>query len=250
MDMDDYEIGAPDIIDWLGQLGDGAQVSVADLAAFFVEYAEKRMTPRDRAADMNRKMRIERLAAKFDAVHIKDEDNDVYPIDEMVRDAHMDMAAGVYQRGTASAIEWLLDGGATFPELEKLLPEADREPTPEEALRELHALLYPPQDPERQWEVDTIEHVAEVVERAMAVLDKASAPVPSEAPTPQEPEKQWEIDRMSSDDRDLYVNILGTGSVVVKRTPDGVSVDIYPFDIVDGAVASAWAANADLLSDE
>lgn len=246
MDMDDYEIGAPDIIDWLGQLGDGAQVSVADLAAFFVEYAEKRMTPRDRAADMNRKMRIERLAAKFDAAHIED------AIDEMVRDAHMDMAAGVYQHGTASAIEWLLDGGATFPELEKLLPEADREPTPEEALRELHALLYPPQDPERQWEVDTIEHVAEVVERAMAVLDKAPAPVPSEAPTPQEPEpeQQWDIDRMSSDDRDLYVNIAGTGSVVVKRTADGVSVDIYPFDIVDGPVASAWAANADLLSDE
>ena len=56
----------------------------------------------------------------------------------------------------------------------------------------------------------------------------------------------FKIDATNSDEEYLYVDVEGLGTVIVKAQEEGIVVDIYPFHVVDEAVASTWAHINDL----
>lgn len=50
-------------------------------------------------------------------------------------------------------------------------------------------------------------------------------------------------------DEYLYIDVLGRGTVVIKAEDDGIVVDVYPFHVVDGPVATL-CATMDMLVEE
>lgn len=61
---------------------------------------------------------------------------------------------------------------------------------------------------------------------------------------------KFKIDRTNSDDKFLYIDIAGKGTVVIKDYLEGIVVEIYPFHVVDEPVASAWANMSDLTTED
>lgn len=62
--------------------------------------------------------------------------------------------------------------------------------------------------------------------------------------------KVFTIDEVNSDDEYLYVDVLGKGTVVIKREEEGIVVDIFPFHVVDEPIATTWVHDNDLKEEE
>ena len=58
------------------------------------------------------------------------------------------------------------------------------------------------------------------------------------------------IDEDNSMNEDLFVDIAGKGTVVIKSNSDGVSVDIYPFHVVDEPIFTGYVLNSDFNEEE
>ena len=58
------------------------------------------------------------------------------------------------------------------------------------------------------------------------------------------------VDKNASDDKYLYVDVSGRGTVVIKAEDEGIAVDVYPFHVVDEPVATTWAHMIDLMKQE
>jgi hypothetical protein len=58
--------------------------------------------------------------------------------------------------------------------------------------------------------------------------------------------KTFKIDKTNSDEKYLYVDVADKGTVVIKKTDEGIVVDIYPSHMVDEPVASTYAFNTEL----
>lgn len=60
----------------------------------------------------------------------------------------------------------------------------------------------------------------------------------------------FHIDEANADDRYLYVDVEGYGTVAIKREDAGIVVDIFPLHVADEPVASTWAALTELMGEE
>jgi hypothetical protein len=60
----------------------------------------------------------------------------------------------------------------------------------------------------------------------------------------------FKIDDANSDEQYLFVDVVGFGTVQIKREEEGIVVDIFPFHVVDEPVASTWAHISDLIDEE
>lgn len=61
---------------------------------------------------------------------------------------------------------------------------------------------------------------------------------------------QFRVDEDNNDDEHFYVDIAGKGSVVIISNKDGVSVDIYPLNVVDAPIFSGYVLNEDFFEEE
>ena len=57
--------------------------------------------------------------------------------------------------------------------------------------------------------------------------------------------KTFYIDEYNSDAKDLYVDVLGKGTVIIKNKKDALAVYIYPFQVVDKPIFSVEIPNKD-----
>lgn len=57
----------------------------------------------------------------------------------------------------------------------------------------------------------------------------------------------FNIDEVASDEEYLYVDVAGVGTVCIHNTGEGISVDIFPLQVVDESIASCHAMNEDLI---
>ena len=64
-----------------------------------------------------------------------------------------------------------------------------------------------------------------------------------------DPDGTFVVDELNSDDKYLFVDAKGKGTVVIKNEEEGIVVDIYPLSVTDEPVASTWAHNNDLMED-
>lgn len=69
--------------------------------------------------------------------------------------------------------------------------------------------------------------------------------------------KVFYIDKDNSDDEYLYVDVIGKGTVVIKKEDEGIVVDIFGIDSKVGdmsdarePIASTWATNEELNEEE
>jgi hypothetical protein len=69
--------------------------------------------------------------------------------------------------------------------------------------------------------------------------------------------KTFYVDEVNSDDEYLYVDVIGKGTVVIKREDEGIVVDIFGidkpgFDMRDARnpVATTWVHDNDLIEEE
>ena len=56
---------------------------------------------------------------------------------------------------------------------------------------------------------------------------------------------QFRVDNDNNDDEHFYVDIAGKGTVVIVSNMDGVSVDIFPFHVVDEPIFTGYVLNED-----
>jgi hypothetical protein len=57
----------------------------------------------------------------------------------------------------------------------------------------------------------------------------------------------FKIDSKNSDDKYLYIDVEGRGTVVIKAEDEGIVVDIYPTQNFDNEpVATTWACTNEL----
>ena len=61
---------------------------------------------------------------------------------------------------------------------------------------------------------------------------------------------QFRIDNDNNDEEHFYVDIAGKGTVCIISNADGVSVDIFPFYVVDEPIFSGYVLNSDFEEDE
>lgn len=61
--------------------------------------------------------------------------------------------------------------------------------------------------------------------------------------------KQFQIDADNSDEENLYVDIEGKGTVAIKSNQDGVSIDVYPFHVVEEPISTLWLTNDDFMEE-
>ena len=69
--------------------------------------------------------------------------------------------------------------------------------------------------------------------------------------------KTFYIDKDNSDDEYLYVDVIGKGTVVIKKEDEGIVVDIFGIDSKVGEmseardpVATTWVHDSDLMEEE
>lgn len=60
----------------------------------------------------------------------------------------------------------------------------------------------------------------------------------------------FRVDEDNNDDEHFYVDVLGKGTVMIIANQDGVSVDIFPFQVVDKPLASMYVLNEDFEEEE
>ena len=65
------------------------------------------------------------------------------------------------------------------------------------------------------------------------------------------------VDMDNSDDEYLYVDVIGKGTVVIKKEDEGIVVDIFGIDSkvgdmskARGPVATTWVHDNDLMEEE
>ena len=59
----------------------------------------------------------------------------------------------------------------------------------------------------------------------------------------------FHLDEANSDDERLFIDVAGGGTVVITRSDDGISVEIYSLAVSDGPVGETWATWSELSED-
>jgi hypothetical protein len=60
---------------------------------------------------------------------------------------------------------------------------------------------------------------------------------------------KFTIDDTNSDDDHLYIDIFGTGTIVIHTADEGICVDVFPLHVVEEPVTSTWALYDELIPD-
>ena len=55
------------------------------------------------------------------------------------------------------------------------------------------------------------------------------------------------IDKENSDEEHMYIDVMGKGTVMIDNTQDGISVEIFPFHVVDEPPAKIHVRMKDLI---
>lgn len=51
----------------------------------------------------------------------------------------------------------------------------------------------------------------------------------------------YQVDKQNSDDEYLYIDIIGIGTVCIKKDEEGIVVDMWGKELGDSPTASMWA---------
>lgn len=57
------------------------------------------------------------------------------------------------------------------------------------------------------------------------------------------------VDMDNSDDEYLYVDVIGKGTVVIRKEDEGIAVDIFGIE-TRGPVATTWVHDNDLMEED